>query len=100
MKIRNGNYDEAMKMLRYVYIGLAMLKKKNYVNILAYHFLITKYHEGNIQFSYFYFVEIKHPAIAMQRLNFTSFVAEDIELANRSLKQSSEGFSGQSEVNF
>jgi len=34
----------------------------------------------------------------MQRENFTSFVAEDIELANRSLKQSAEGYNGQSSV--
>jgi len=46
MIIREGNYDQAMKLLRYVYIGLALLKKQYYITTLAYHFLITKYHEG------------------------------------------------------
>jgi hypothetical protein len=45
-----------------------------------------------------FFVDIDHPVIQMLSQNFGSFVAEDIELANRGLSQTAGGKKGQAEV--
>ena len=45
-------------------------------------------------------LDMGHPAIRMQEQNFRNFVGEDIELANRSLSQSSQSKRGRAEVGF
>ena len=70
-----------------LYVCFAILKSSYYVEALGFFFLLHEYH-----------LSVGHPCIAMLRANFSNFVGEDVELANRALSHTTAHQSGRADV--
>jgi hypothetical protein len=74
-------------LLHLVYICFAILQSSFYVEAVGYFLILLEYFE-----------QVGHPALPLLRMHVSHFVGEDIELANRSLSQSTKSVKGRSEV--
>ena len=87
LALRHGTFDEALPLLHLVYIVLCILQSKYYVDWVGMQLLMYEYH-----------LKTKHPAIALQRINWRNMNGEDIELGNRALSHCSKSIRGQADV--
>jgi len=87
LAIREGTYDTVKPLLHMLFIAFAMLQNKYYLDAVGLYLLLLEYQASN-----------GHPHIKLLKTNFSNFVGEDIELANRALSFATKHVRGRSDV--
>lgn len=100
LAIRTGDFDTTFKLLKPLYVAYALLNKQYYLRAVGTFFLIIAYWKGTTSVHSPFLVAMGLPIMDMLKYNFARFVAEDIEIANRGLSQTTGRRRGQSEVCF